>query len=215
MPSMADLWRAWLVAQLGADPVTASEADLQNLVLSNTGGVAENRRFATGLYYGQDNSGGNSTRVPVLNELDVFPFPVGQRTTFDQIACACTILQATAVYRLGIYASDGHGKPGNLIVDAGTVDCSTVGAKTININQTLNPGMYWLAGCMQVAAGVAELRAYAAGWTMYIGLDDPSRNTAGTGYAAAGVAGALPSPFPFAANNAFSGATPRLLLRST
>jgi len=211
----ADLERLYYLTQLGLSSSGLSIQDLQALFYAQqTFGIASNRRFATGLYYGPDSNGGNSTKVPTLNELDLFPFIVGERQAFDQIACACTILQATSVYRLGIYNSDSGGKPSTLLVDAGTVDCSTTGSKTLPITQTLNPGLYWLAGCAQVAAGTMELRGYAAGWTPYVALDDPSRVTSGSGYILAGITGALPGTFTFNANNLYSGSSPRLLLRA-
>lgn len=217
MATVNDLERAYYAAQLGLPPTTTLTVnDLYSLFLAGAQyGIASNRRFSTGLYYGPECYGGNSTRVPTLNELDVLPFIVGQQETFDQIACAVTILQATSLYRLGVYNSDTQGKPSTLLFDAGTVDCSTTGAKTITINQKLNAGLYWIAGCAQVAAGTMELRGYAAGWSPFVALDLADRSTSGTGYFMTGVTGALPGTFTFAANNAFSGATPRLLLRST
>jgi len=221
-PSLMELQRAYYLSQLGLSSSSAPTPELQYLfyqqMLGSSGlgsGVAENRKFASGLYYNQDINGGNSTMTPVLNELDVFPFPVGKATTFDQIAIAVTTLQAATVMRLGLYASDSSGRPGALLVDAGTVAGDTTGAKTLAINQTLAPGVYWVAFCAQVTAIAGLLvRAIAAGWTKYVGMDLADRSVSGCGYLQAGVAGALPANFTFGPSNIFAGSNPRISLRA-
>lgn len=57
---------------------------------------------------------------------------------------------AGSVIRLGIYDSTSatNGRPGALIVDAGTVDATSIGVKTAAISETLS-GLVWLAAVTQ------------------------------------------------------------------
>jgi hypothetical protein len=46
---------------------------------------------------------------------------------------------------MGIYNDDGSGRPGSLLLDAGTVAGTATGFLSITINQALAAGIYWLA----------------------------------------------------------------------
>jgi len=80
------------------------------------------------------------------NRLYYTPFYVDKETTFDRIGL--NVSSATSGNaRLGVYAVDPDTNlPGDLILDAGTVDTSTTGVKEITINLTLQQGFYYLAG---------------------------------------------------------------------
>lgn len=139
------------------------------------------------------------TVAPTLSELRAHPFPLAKQTTFDRIALDHqSTPTATSVGRLGIYSDNGRGEPGALILDAGTVDLSTAAAlKSIVISQTLDPGVYWLACCVQVAFG-PYLRNFTSNPYKTI-----MQTTAPTNYSfsvvetltRAAVAGAFPDPF--------------------
>lgn len=78
------------------------------------------------------------------------PIDVAVATTFNRIACnvSATGTGTGLLLRLGIYNDIGNfSRPsGAPVLDAGTVDpTSGTGDKTITINQTLQPGRYWLA----------------------------------------------------------------------
>ena len=78
------------------------------------------------------------------------PIIVTETTTFDQIAVHCGVAatDAGAAIRLAVYESDAaNNRPGTLIVDAGTVACTTTGLKSITFGSalTLDAGLYWLA----------------------------------------------------------------------
>lgn len=65
--------------------------------------------------------------------------------TFTEIVVTVTNAIASSSIRLGIRnCNQATGQPTTLIVDAGTVDSSTTGLKTLSINQTLSPGYYIL-----------------------------------------------------------------------
>ncbi len=76
------------------------------------------------------------------------PFYMPRDKTADRIAVNITTADAGKVIRLGIYNGDGADLyPGSLLLDAGTVDASSTGVKTISINQSMPKGLYFLAQC--------------------------------------------------------------------
>lgn len=80
-----------------------------------------------------------------VNVLYARPFIVPVRRSFDRLGCnVSTAATAGGLLRMGLYAP-GQGVPGALLVDAGTVDSTTTGAKELTISQTLNPGLYYVA----------------------------------------------------------------------
>jgi hypothetical protein len=82
------------------------------------------------------------------------PFLVTTTTTFDRIAIDHTSVVggAGSVVRLGIYSSIS-GLPAARLLDAGTVDITTGAAlKPVIINQTLTPGLYYLAAVPQITS---------------------------------------------------------------
>ena len=107
------------------------------------------------------------------------PFLLESTTTFDRIAVSVTTAAATAQVRLGVM-SMVNAIPTAILFDAGFIDASTTGIKTITISQTLTPGFYlpvaacFTAGCSMraVASGsqwplLADGAAFAdvAGWS--------------------------------------------------
>lgn len=84
---------------------------------------------------------------------------VDKTTSFDRIACEVTTAgTGTSVMRLGIYADDGGGYPGALLLDAGTIDATSTGSKQITIAVTLTPGVWWLPVSPQTITGSPVLR---------------------------------------------------------
>jgi hypothetical protein len=104
--------------------------------------------FVSGSYY--KNPGANNSGISCnLNSTNFGHFYVGQTTSFDRIGCSTGTVTTAGAARLGIYTDSG-GKPGTLVLDAGTVAYSTNNtAYLITINQSLTPGWYWLAHNMQ------------------------------------------------------------------
>lgn len=122
------------------------------------------------------------------------PFLVPKAITLDKIAVNCTTLVAGGGLRLGIY-SDSNGEPGALVLDAGTIDSSGTGVKTKDINQTLTPGLYWLAAASKSATHAFRVPAIAATINVF-GVASTLPTGVGTHFYAAHAYGALPDPFP-------------------
>lgn len=99
--------------------------------------------------------------------------------------------------RLGIYANSSANLPGNLIIDAGTVNPAAVNTSyEITISQAITSGWHWLAMNRQVTSGTApnyraaEASAYLPAMSFLTSSGDGSLPTA-KGYTQTGVTGAF------------------------
>lgn len=214
MPSLADIYRSWLMRQLGLTSTTLTEADLQAALYGggfSGNGMATNRAFSSGKYYPGGEPGGISVNALTLNALYLVPFEVGKAARFDRIACEVTTAGgAGALCRMGIYDTAVDGMPGNLVIDAGTIDGNVVAAAELVINTQLNTGFYWLGIVGQVAA--ATIRSDAAYSNKYIASAAlPTAGPTFGSYRITGVAGALPANAAGAVGNALP---PKLYLRA-
>ena len=151
------------------------------------------------------------------------PIDVARRTTFDQIAVRVTSAGAGVGYvlRLGLYADDGTGYKPNLaaapILDAGTVDPTSTGTKTITISQTLEPGRYWAAIASQATTITTGATIAVFGQTPQLAQTIlPSTATeAARPWKATGITGALPSTLTVTAGQGVTnGAVPIIGLRA-
>lgn len=90
----------------------------------------------------------------LANDCTVFvPFPLTAARSFDRIGVTVPWFgpQPDVVVRLGIWLDD-DGYPGDLVVDAGTIDASSAGtidAKQCVIAETLPAGLLWLSASHQ------------------------------------------------------------------
>lgn len=112
------------------------------------------------------------------------PFICPKQITIDNIAIRVTTLKALAGGRLGIYNDNGNCAPGTLLLDAGFVSHATVGIKSVAINKTLAPGLYWLALGENSTAAVVINGFAATGLIPILGYDNAltSLQSPGFGY---------------------------------
>lgn len=127
-----------------------------------------------------------------INNLYAMPFRVDKPTTYTRIGINVAVAGGNNA-RLGIYAAGTDTSPGSLILDAGTVSTSTTGSKEITINQTLMPGLYYLA---IIADGNPSYMGPGSNYFMLpfngygTGLTSPCR-----GWFRSTTYGVLPNPF--------------------
>lgn len=148
--------------------------------------------FKPGRYYAP--GGARSAFAMGLNALHLIPFRVPTTTTFDRIGILVTTLAASSAVRLGIYESLADGMPGDLVLDAGTVDSTTTGAKEIALSQVLTPNLYWLAFVAQ--GGNPDCRGFSTTTDQAVSTTSLAAvltSPPPTGLLQAGVAGALPA----------------------
>jgi len=149
---------------------------------------------ASGEYYGALGAAGPITPITmVADKLYCIPFLVLKTETFNGIAIDVQTLSAGNA-RLGIYNDNGACAPGTLLVDAGAVDTGTTGAKEIVINQSLQPGLYWLAAIFNATPKVYGPTTIPN----LLGLKTPSVASCGcySWYYTTQVYGELPTPHP-------------------
>jgi hypothetical protein len=106
--------------------------------------------FRPDFYYGGVSDIDAITTLKVTANRIIFTlFYVPVPTTFNRIGIDVTATHNSNA-RLGIYENNGfEAVPGNLVLDAGLVNCNTIGIKEITINQMIMPGWYWLAALFQ------------------------------------------------------------------
>lgn len=108
----------------------------------------------------------NQNFTATQNEVRYLPIAVPQDQTYDSIGISLNVAGAGGeVARLGIYnanlTSTGL-QVTTLLLDAGTVDISSTGQKTISINQALPQGYYFLAFVTDTA-GAARFASCSTG----------------------------------------------------
>lgn len=175
-----------------------------------SGGVVDlvSRRFKSGAYYTISTGGGDAAHSPGQNTECAMRFEVGVPTLFDRIGVEVTTGSASNVYRLGIRYDTGACYPGALLLDAGTVDASSNGAKEITISQTLAAGIWWVTCTLQGGTGAAVRGR--SGPDPFIAQASIGNANFGS-YQQNGVTGALGS---FSSTVAPSGSAPKVYLRA-
>jgi hypothetical protein len=170
--------------------------------------------FVSGGFYKSPGANGNGF-VANQNSTYFGHFYVGATTSFDRIGCTAGTLTSSGNARLGIYTDSG-GKPGTLVLDAGTVAYSTTNtAYLITINQSLTPGWYWLA--FNAQSGTSQWFGSGGNQTSIQGVQRMGSTSVFTsmisGYEQSSVTGA----FPASASAAFttSNGIPSAYLRAT
>lgn len=150
--------------------------------------------FATGTYYSP--RGARSAFAAVQDRLNIVPMLVPKDQRFVRIGAEVTTLAAASTVRLGIYNIGPTGLPTTLVLDAGTIDASTTGAKELTIDVTLPAGLYGLAAVAQ--GGAPSVRTLTGGGALEVGSGSIASSTLSnpnTGFYSTGVSGALPANF--------------------
>ena len=63
--------------------------------------------------------------------IDLFPFVSSADLVVDALGVNCTTAVAAALCKLVVYEALPNGQPGNLLLETGTADLSTVGNKVL------------------------------------------------------------------------------------
>jgi hypothetical protein len=122
----------------------------------------------SGLYYKTPTTSLSTSATGVVNTTYYTPIEFSQSVTLDRIAISTgSSFSGTASVRLGIFANSS-GKPGNLILDAGTVaPTANSTSYTITISQALSAGIYWVAMNTITAATTNTYYGTALGTTTF------------------------------------------------
>ncbi|WNT44598.1 minor tail protein [Arthrobacter phage Tillums] len=151
--------------------------------------------FATGSYYTP--RGARSAFATTADRLTIVPFLVPKNQQFVRIGTEVTVAAASSTVRLGIYNIGTNGLPTSLVLDAGTIDASTTGAKEITIDTGVLPaGLYGLAAVAQ--GGTPTVRTITGGGGIEVGngsLASATQSNPNTGFYQSAVTGVLPANF--------------------
>jgi len=99
--------------------------------------------WTTGAYYAT--SSAKSLSASTANTLGVTPIYVPNTITATSLSIQCTAFTTAGLVRMGIYNSGSNGQPSTLLLDAGTVNVTSIATFSITISRSLAPGWYWLA----------------------------------------------------------------------
>lgn len=146
--------------------------------------------------------------------LRAMPFIVSRIQSFDRIGLGVTAGQAAGRYiRLGIYRNKAgeYAYPGDLVLDAGSIEITTAQFWEVVIDQELEPDLYWLA--LDVSYSSLTIRLFTQSYGgPSCGMPDGATQ-AGSYFTVAHVFGALPDPFPAAAGISSNVNPPAVVLR--
>lgn len=112
-------------------------------------GLFEANLMQSGQYYGT-NAASITTAARANGLLEASPIFLPS-LTLDRIRLDVTVAgEASAVVRAGIYADNGLGQPGPLLLDAGTQAAASIATLSWTISQTVR-GLIWVAKVTQLA----------------------------------------------------------------
>lgn len=124
-------------------------ADIRTLSSNMVGPID----YVSGEYFYCNSAGASGTSTLVNNRASATRWDVVEAITITRLWCEVTTVgEAGSVFRLGVWADDGAGKPGALVVDGGTVAGDSTGVKEVTVSQALPVGTYWVGGAVQSAA---------------------------------------------------------------
>jgi len=159
--------------------------------------------WQSGRYYCVPNSGSVTTTASLSTAVvRATPFVVPNDVTLVRIGGEVTGAgDAGSVLRLGIYGDDGTGRPGPLIIDAGTIAGDSATVQEITISAALKAGVYYSAAAQQVVTVTPPtVRAITLLGAMGLdaGVSLPGAGSAPLGYTMTSISGAFPASFTVA-----------------
>lgn len=136
-----------------------------------------------------------TSHATVLNTMYLLPFAIMADETLASVQMEVTGASATAVARIGVYASSAttFQPTGSPVADFGTVSVASSGLVTLVTSQALTAGVWYLALASQTVA--ANMR-FGSGFTPYVQTTAlPTGSGAGWNncWTQTGVSGALPA----------------------
>lgn len=144
------------------------------------------RAYTSGQYFFCNSQGTTSTGNTTNNTVRVSPWLVTEAITISRLFAEFTVAgEASSEFRFGIWNDDGAGKPGTLLLDAGTASTAgSPGAFEVTVSQAVGPGIYWVGGAVQNASStqptMRTVNTSAMPTALPLGSSLPSTTAAGT-----------------------------------
>lgn len=181
--------------------------------------------WVAGRFYG--NTAGN-TPTGVLSVTGTFySYPLYiPATTIKTVSVGVQLGQTGGNVRGALYADNGAGYPGNLVVDFGALGALTATATvtlTLSTPQALNSGLYWVTTVFTATSTLPNVYGIANTYTpvntMQLGMDTAAHALATSGEAVSGINyasatsiyAAFPQTFTLGATLALNLVTPMLV----
>lgn len=191
-------------------PVTLNSlvrTDDNGAALGVAGLVLPNPR--PGSYFFPVSGSGSSTSNGLTNSvLRLTPWIITQRMAIDRIGAEVTVVgEAGSKFRLGIYADNGFGYPGALVLDAGQIAGDAVAVAELACSLVLPPGIYWIGGAVQSAPTTQPTMRTVAIWLPPVPVALSGAPAAGINlvcYSQTGVSGALPANYSGTGTSGFA-----------
>ncbi len=121
-----------------------------------TPGPSSGYGFISGNYYPIFRAATPPAATNTRGRIFFVPITVGKTRTFSAVGVQVVAIDATTVWRLGLYSDSGTAKPLSLLHDFGTVSGAAIGFPIITITLTLAPGRSWLCVVRQGPAGAGN-----------------------------------------------------------
>jgi hypothetical protein len=203
------------IGTTGSPGATGDKGAMGDKGASGDAGSVTYRHYGTGTYEAWFTSPRAGTALAgtalVAARMYAMPFIVGKAITLDQIGVYVSTLSTTTA-RLGIYSDGGNCYPGNLLLDAGTIDVTATGAKKIAINQALAADtLYWLV--IVCAATPSIYCIPVAGIINIIGTSNALGTAQNAGLYVSQTYGALPGTFPASPTMITAAPIPAIFVR--
>ena len=144
------------------------------------------RVYTSGQYFFCNSQGTTSTGNTTNNTVRVSPWLVTEVITISRLFAEFTAAgEASSEFRFGIWNDDGAGKPGTLLLDAGTASTAgSPGAFEVTVSQAVGPGIYWVGGAVQNASStqptMRTVNTSTLPTALPLGSSLPSTTAAGT-----------------------------------
>jgi hypothetical protein len=168
-------------------------------------------KLASGSYYFSAGQAATASSATLgTGTLRLAPFWIPNAVTLTRLgADVATVGEAGSKFRIGLFADNGSGLPGSLILDAGTINGDSATIQEITVSQALAPGLYWFGGAIQVVTTTQPTMRTGTPWAhVPLGVPaTPAANTTILGYAQTGVTGALGN---FSYSSALASNPPRI-----
>ena len=169
-------------------------------------------KYRSTYWYDTNTTASINTTSFTKSRLYLHPLFISESITIDRLAVECTLLALSTTFRIGIYNSDSNGVPTTVVLDAGTVDTTSTGLKSITVNQSLSAGLYYVAGVLQGGSTSPEMRSYSnfnGNWSP-VANTSQATTTRNNLFYVESVTGSLPS---FSGGLVLSGAATRVQFR--
>lgn len=181
---------------------------------------ALNIPWVAGRFYGVPDGATLAAFLTVTGTQYAYPVYIPNAVTVASLNLSVTTGQTGGAGHIGIYADNGAGYPGALVVDSGALAATSTAVSTYTPaagSLVLPAGLYWFSSIFTASGTfpsvIAGTAIYGQGLNSSLGSDTAAHALATSGQAVTGISvaatyGALAATFPAGATLALNASTP-------